>query len=284
MDIWLNLSSTVRQIIIAVAVLLVTFVAAQITRAILHRNFLRSSKDLKVDPTHYSFLKHFIVGLVYLFGIIAMIYTVPSLRTLSVSLLAGAGVLAVAVGFASQQAFANIISGIFIVIFKPFRVGDRIDITDKFGIVEDITLRHTVIRDFKNKRIIIPNSVVSEEQIINSNIADEHICEWIEFGISYDSDVDLAKKIMIEEAEKHELSLDHRTQLEKRKGFPRTQVQLVGFGDSSVNLRAWVWTRGPADAWQMKCDLNESIKKRFDAEGIEIPFPYRTIVMKNGNN
>lgn len=85
---------------------------------------------------------------------------------------------------------------------------------------------------------------------------------------------------MAQEAEKHPLSLDHRTAVEKRKGFPRTQVQLIGFSDSSVNLRAWVWTKNPPDAWDLKCDLYESIKKRFDKEGIEIPFPYRTIVMK----
>jgi len=71
-------------------------------------------------------------------------------------MLAGAGILAVAVGFASQAALSNIISGVFVVIFKPFRVGDRLKINELTGVVEDITLRHTVIRDLENKRIIIP--------------------------------------------------------------------------------------------------------------------------------
>lgn len=192
---WLaTLSAPLLRLIKIGVIVVITIFVAQTTRYLLNRSFKKSSLELKVDPTRYTFLKHFIVGTIYVLGAIAIIYTIPSLRSLSVSLLAGAGVIAVIAGFASQQTFANIISGIFIVIFKPFRVGDRVEITDKTGIVEDITLRHTVIRDYKNRRIVIPNAIISNEQIVNSNLTDEHMCQWIDFGISYDSDIDLAKK------------------------------------------------------------------------------------------
>jgi small conductance mechanosensitive channel len=134
------------------------------------------------------------------------VYAIPSLRTLAKSLLAGAGIVAVAIGFASQAALSNIIAGVFIVIFKPFRVKDRVTVKDTInGVIEDITLRHTVIRNFQNRRVIIPNSMISEEIIVNSDIIESKICKWIEIGISYGSDIDLAKSIMAEEAQNHPL-------------------------------------------------------------------------------
>ena len=275
------LSEPLRITFLVIFIFLITSIVARLARTVLNRSFAKYSKDLKVDPTRYTFLKHSIVIGIYVLGLITIIYQIPGLRALSVSLLAGAGVLAVVVGFASQQAFSNIISGIFIVLFRPFRVGDRIEVQQDLGIVEDITLRHTVIRNFRNERIILPNTVISNERIMNANISDDKICRWIQFGISYDSSADKAKKIMQQEAEKHPLCIDNRTPQEKKEKKPKVQVRVVGYGDSSVNLTAFVWAANPGDAWLINCDLNESIKKAFDKAGIEIPFPHRTIVYKN---
>jgi small-conductance mechanosensitive channel len=195
--------------------------------------------------------------------------------------LAGAGVLAVAVGFASQQALSNIISGVFIVIFKPFRIGDRVKISDRSGIVEDISLRHTVIRDFENRRIIIPNAHISEEVIINSDYIDDKICKWIEIGISYGSDVELAKAIIKDEIIKHPLHIDPRTQEQIEEGAILAPVKVINLSESSVDLRGWAWAKDSSDAFNMGCDLFESIKLRFDKEGIDIPFPHRTLIHKN---
>jgi small conductance mechanosensitive channel len=208
----------------------------------------------------------------------------PQLRVLANSLLAGAGVLALAVGFASQQALSNIISVIFIVIFKPFRINDRLKMGDKYGMVEDITLRHTVLRDLFNKRIIIPNSLISNEVIINSDIEDSRICNRIEIGISYDSDIKKAKAIMKEETLNHPLHIDPRTPQEIEDGEELAPVKVIGLGEYSVNLRCWAWAKNSPDAFTLECDLLESIKLRFDEEGIEIPFPYRTLVHKNRPN
>ncbi|MBU0765081.1 MAG: mechanosensitive ion channel, partial [Bacteroidetes bacterium] len=84
-----------------------------------------------------------------------------------------------------------------------------------------------------------------------------------------------------EEAQKHPGFLDHRTEEDKASGEPPVAVRLISFGDSSVNLRGYVWAANPMAAFIMKCDLHKSIKERFDNEGIEIPFPYRTVVFKN---
>jgi len=264
-----------------VIILATTFFIERIIKRLLNTSLKKSSKKIKVEPTKYNFLRHSISAIIYLIGISIAIFTIPQLRAISLSIFAGAGILAVIVGFASQQAFSNIVSGIFIVIFKPFRVGDRVKIgTEISGIVEDITLRHTVIRNWENKRIIIPNSKISDHTIENPDINDPKICKWVEFSISYDSDIGKAMKIMQEEAEKHENCIDNRTEEEKEDKDPKVRVRVIGFGDSSVNLRAWVWAEDAGKAFVMGCDLNKSIKERFDKEGVEIPFPYRTIVYK----
>ncbi|MEM9888761.1 MAG: mechanosensitive ion channel family protein [Bacteroidota bacterium] len=269
------------QIGVFFGIILATFLVAFLVGRFFRRLIRRSAASLDSDPTNYQFLRHIIVAVVYVVGFGIAIYTIPNLRTLASSMLAGAGILAVAVGFASQSALSNVISGLFIVIFKPFRVNDRLQLRTFSGIVEDITLRHTVIRDFENKRVVVPNSLISDEIIINSNFSEDKICRWIDVGISYDSDIDLAKYIMADEVGNHPLYLDTRSEEQIAEGAPKVNVRVLSLGESSVNLRAWAWASNSPDGFTMACDLFESIKKRFDREGVEIPFPHRTLVHKN---
>lgn len=265
------------------AIILVTIIVGSITTRIINAMIKRNLEaEDNADITNLVFFKRSVIVLIYLTGTSFAIYMIPQLRVIATSLLAGAGLFAIAIGFASQAALANVIGGLFIVMFKPYKIGDRIQVrTDLSGVVEDINLRHTVIRNFENKRIIIPNSVISNEVVVNSNYEDNKICKWIDIGISYDSDVDLAKEIMKDEVLKHPLSVDNRTEEQIEEGEEIVPVRVIMMGDSSVNLRAWSWAENPPDAFVMGCDLIESIKKRFDKEGIEIPFPYRTLVYKN---
>ena len=279
-EIWDIVKIQSSKILLVAGILLITFVIARIVRRIINRSLERSSKFIKIDPTHFALLRHVISALIYIIGIGVAIYVIPSLRNLSISLFAGAGVLAIVLGFASQKAFSNIISGLFIAIFKPFRVGDVIKFSDRTGVVEDITLRQTVVRNFENKRFIVPNSIISDQIIENYNIGDEKVCRYVDFGISYDSNINKAMKIMQQEAKKHPEFLDVRTEKEKEEKKPIVAVRVMGFGDSSVNLRAWVWAKDPMTAFRLGTDLNKSIKERFDKSGIEIPFPYRTVVFK----
>lgn len=263
-------------------IIVATFILAYMFRRFFNRFILNSTRIVKNDPTNYKFLKHALSSLIYIVGFSIAVWRIESLRTVASSLLAGAGILAVAVGFASQAALSNIISGLFIIIYKPFSVNDRITVRDTLrGVVEDITLRHTIIRDFENRRIVIPNSVISDEVVVNADLGDQKVCRFIEVGISYDSDIKKARQIMQEEALKHPLHLDNRTPEQVEEGADEIPVRVLSFGESSVNLRAWVWAANQADGFTMQCELLESIKERFDAEGIEIPFPYRTLVFKN---
>ncbi|MCB0585952.1 MAG: mechanosensitive ion channel family protein [Phaeodactylibacter sp.] len=273
----INLEALATSLGIVAGTILVAFVFNRLFRRFIRRNSLL----IRNDPTNYVFLRHAITAIIYILGFSWAVYSLPSLRAVANSLLAGAGILAVAVGFASQHALSNIISGVFIVIFKPFSVNDRLRFQDGLqGAVEDITLRHVVIRDFENRRILIPNSVISNEVIINADFGEDTICKFLEIDISYDSDIDRAKAIMVEEALAHPLKIDGRSPEQIEAGRPEIVVRVIALGEYYVRLRAYIWAQNNADAFELGCDLLESIKKRFDREGIEIPFPYRTIVHK----
>lgn len=260
---------------------ILTIIVASVFNRVLARLIRKSSVEIIHDPTKYQFLRYAITASIYLVGFGLAIYTIPALRSVASSMLAGAGILAVTVGFASQAALSNIVSGAFIVIFKPFRVNDRIVIKDTMsGVVEDITLRHTVIRNFENRRIVIPNSIISNEVVVNSDLIESKVCKWLHFGISYDADIDLARSIIQEEVAKHPNFVDNRQPEDIEAGKPLVPVRVISLGDFSVNLRAWAWAGDTAAAFELETDLLESIKKRFDATGIEIPFPYRTVVYK----
>lgn len=271
-------------LLFAAIVLTIAGLLSRFLRMLLNKFFRTASEVIHVDHTKYNFIKNAVSFIIFIAAAVVIFYKIPSLRDYGVTLFAGAGVLAAIVGFASQSAFANIIGGIFIVIFKPFRVGDIINVSSNMGMVEDITLRHTVIRNFENRRIIIPNNILSDETIVNSSIVEETTCMFFEIGISYDSDIDTAIKIIREEAMAHPNLIDHRTDEDKEAGTPMVVVRVMGFGDSSVNLRGYLWAANPVDGFVLKCDLNKLVKERFDREGVEIPFPYRTLVFKNKAN
>ncbi len=261
-----------------ILILVFTIILAKIINRIYKKIVERSIEKGDANLTTYKFLEHSLSVLIYMVGFSFAIMMVPFLKPLAQSILAGAGILAIAIGFAAQQALGNIISGVFIVISKPYQINDRISLNDGLrGVVEDISLRHTVIRNFENQRIIIPNSIISNQVLINSNFTDTKICRFVDVGISYGSDIDLAKKIMAEEIQNHPQNIDNRLPEDIENGVPRVMVRLLELTDSSVNLRAWAWAANAPDAFVMQCDVLESIKKRFDKEGIVIPFPQRTV-------
>ncbi len=261
--------------------LFVAFILSFILRKLLNVYIIKSSKRLNANPTNFSFLKNSAGIIIFSIAIIFIFLKIPYLRSLGTELFVGAGIIAVVFGFASQKAFSNIISGIFILIFRPFRVNDVIEFLDSTrGVVEEVTLMHTIIRNFENRRLVIPNGKISEDTIINSSIIDSKIRRHVEFGISYDSSIEKAISIIQEESMKHPNFIDNRTQEEKQEKIPPVIVRLMDLSDFAVQLKAFVWANSHSEAFVLKCDVMKSVFDRFNKEGIEVPFPYRTIVYK----
>ncbi|MFC4689923.1 mechanosensitive ion channel family protein [Dokdonia genika] len=234
------------------------------------------------DPTAYKFFRYVAVCAIYFLGVVFSLLIFPSMKGIAHTALGGAGVIALIAGVASQEALSNVIGGLFIIAFKPFKIGDLIKVTDTMvGRVTDITLRHTVIRNFENKMIVIPNSIINKERLINYDMGELKCCERIEIRVSYDSDIELAKKIMQEECEKHPLILDNRTEEDIRDGKPIVKTALTQLNEYAVIVRAWTWERNYSDSFQLRIDVLDSIRKRFKQEGVVIPYPSQTVVIRN---
>ena len=271
-----------EQVVFAISVLAVAFIITRVQRYMVGRFFRSAARKLKVDHTRYNFFKNAIDFIIFLIALIIIFRSIPALRVYGTTLGAGAGVLAAIVGFASQSAFSNIISGIFLVIFKPFSVGDRIKVGQFYsGDVEDITLRHTVIKDFENKRVVIPNNVISNETIINSTLIDEKVVVFLELTITLESDMNKAMTIMKEEAIKNPLFIDNRSSEDLESNKPVVPVRVIGFSDLGVQLRADVWSRNAAQAFELKCSLYKTFKESFDSAGVSLAFPHRMVITKN---
>jgi small-conductance mechanosensitive channel len=274
------LITDLRKLIIIGSIIAITIIIYVIANIVLRRYFRKLLKKTNHDITGFLFFKHIVSGLIITIGAAFALEQIPEFRVIGHSLLAGAGVISIIVGIASQQSLGNLMSGFLLVIFKPFRIHDTISLRGTIsGIVEDINLRQVVIRDFENNRIIIPNSVIGSEIIVNSNMLDTKCCKFVDIGIGYGSDIDRALEIMKEEVLKHPLHIDNRTQQEIKNNAPYPIARVIGLEDSSVKLRVWAWAANASNGFTLYCDLLQSIKKRFDAENIEIPFPKRSVII-----
>lgn len=257
---------------LALVVIIVAWVASIATTRLLQRPLWAVGRlKRRVDETVVRYILR--IKNLAIFLIAALVYAslVPSLRALVGAFVAGAGVTALVLGFAAKSALANLISGLFLAIYRPFRIGDKVTIEDEYGTVEDITLRHTVVRTWEYKRLIIPNEKIDSMTLINYSIIDPLMLCTVELGVSYDTDIDLARRLILEEANKCPQRLEKADE---------PWVRVISHSDFAIKLRLYVWVQDMDAAWLGKFWLLEHIKKRFDREGVEIPFPYRTVVFK----
>jgi len=276
-----NLKAIVPYLLSSLIIIVIAIAVIRVLNGVIDSMIRREERQESPNTTQLNFMKNSVRVIIYTIAIIMIINVIPPFKSVGKALFAGAGILAAVIGFASQQAFSNVIGGIFIILFKPFRVGDTIRTNDGLvGRVTDITLRHVIIKDMENRRIIIPNSKMSEDKIINSTIGDETICRHITFGISYDSNIDEAMEIIADEVRKHPNFLDNRTQEDIEAGIADVRVKVVALADSSVNLRVFAWAPTNPKSIELEWDVLKSIKERFDREGIEIPYPHRAVVQK----
>ncbi|MFV1951029.1 MAG: mechanosensitive ion channel family protein [Nitrospinota bacterium] len=178
------------------------------------------------------------------------------------------GVGSLAVGLAAKDTIANMISGFIIMIDRPFRPGDRVQLASgEIGDVEHIGIRSTKIKTYDNTILVVPNSEMSNNKVININYPDSKIKSRIEVGIAYGSDIEKAKRIMIEAALSIPVVLND----------PEPVAFFLSFGDSALNLLLIFWVENYRDRLIATDMINSIINERYNQEGIEIPFPIRTI-------
>ncbi|MBO4589642.1 MAG: mechanosensitive ion channel family protein [Bacteroidaceae bacterium] len=263
-------------------IIIVAKIALIVVRRLFHRADKRSANVL--DVTGRRYFERICRFIIYVIAISSVLVLIPGMEKIGNSLLTSAGILAAAIGLAAQEALSNFIGGLFIIISKPFRVGDYIQIdADNRGTVKEITLRHTVILNAENRTIIVPNSKINSNTIVNSTAVDPKTCAFVEINIAYTENIDRAIEVMRDVILQHPLLIDVRSEADIEAGKPQVRVKVISLDDSSIRLRAWAWATTTLNAFEMKCDLLKSIKERFDAEGIEIPYPYYNQIVRSSN-
>ncbi len=215
----------------------------------------------------------------------AVLLTIKPLRELGIAVLASSGIVALVVGLAAQSTMANLFSGLSISMSKPFSVGEFVEIVGSsppvIGVVQEIGLRHTTIRDPESKLLVVPNSILDKSMVRTTHFTEGvNVCSFLFVNISYGSDVEKALALLAEIVDAHEDALDVRTE-EQIADEPKVSVLVTALSDYYVQLRAAIWTVDTATGFKTLSDLRRRTLKVFAENGIEIPYPYMNVIQKN---
>lgn len=250
------------KLIIALLVLIIGSLLIKFVMKLLNKRKLGKHED----PTVRRFLMNFIkIGLnILLVVTVIAIMGVPMASVVAV--IASAGV---AVGLALQGSLSNLAGGIMILIFRPFKLGDFIEVGGMSGSVMDIGIFYTTLKTGDNKSITIPNGALMNDKVINYSVHETRRVDFT-FSVAYGSDVDKVRAILLEEAEKHEKALKD----------PAPFCRLSKQNENSLDFVLRVWVNS-ADYWTVNFDVLEAVNNRLKEEGIEIPFKQMDVHVKN---
>ncbi|WP_022851222.1 mechanosensitive ion channel family protein [Limisalsivibrio acetivorans] len=239
------------------AALLIFFIGRMLIRKISDLVYKMMQKS-KLDETLAIFLKNILYTILFAAIIIAAL---NKLGIPTASLVAVLGAAGLAIGLSLKDSVSNFGAGVLIIMLRPFKAGDFVNIAGQMGVVENIQVFQTVLKTFDNLTIYIPNSTIMGTEIVNYTARETRMVNLI-IGISYDDDIKKARDIMMETMAAHENTHDD----------PAPVTGVLELGDSSVNIFARSWVDTP-NWWQTKTDLLQQIKENLEAGGITIPFP-----------
>jgi len=235
------------------------WVAAKITRVI-----VKIMEKQDVDVTLTRFLKNIIY---YMLMAAVFVAAAGQLGINTASFLTIIGAAGLAIGLALKDSLANFASGVLLILFRPFKVGDAVEIAGVSGAVQEITIFNTRLHTFDNKLVIVPNGKISNDTITNINANPTRRVDLV-IGISYDDDIKQAHQLL-----KEIVTGDARV-LEE----PATTIAVSELADSSVNFVVRPWVNTP-DYWDVRFYLIETIKQKFDEAGVSIPYPQQDVYM-----
>lgn len=237
--------------------ILILIIGNWISKAV-RRVVRKAMASRKLDTTITNFTCSVTYALLMAFVVIAAL---GQLGVQTSSIVAILGASALAVGLALQGSLSNLAAGVLLMVTRPFKGGDFVEAAGKSGSVDAINLLNTTLKSIDNKQIILPNSSIISNPIINYTAEAKRRVD-LTVGVSYSSDLRRVREVLMEEVKKNGKVLED----------PAPMVGVLEMASSSVNLVVRPWVKTP-DYWSVYFDLTESIKLRLDAEGIEIPFP-----------
>lgn len=246
------------QLIAAAGILFVGWIIARIATRVLRKVLERA----KVDATLREFMASLFYAALMVFVFIAGIQKLGVPTASFVAILGAAGF---AIGFALQGSLSNLAAGMLLMFFRPIRVGDLVEVAGVEGVVSEIGVFATILNTLDNKRVTVANAKVTDENIVNYTINGKLRVDMT-FGIGYGDDIDRAMAILERCLAEEALVLKD----------PKPMVAVSAHGDSAVEIVCRPWC-DPADYWDLWFAMHRAVKKAFDAEGIEIPFPQRDV-------
>ena len=245
---------------------IVIFVIGRWVAKLIQRLLQKTLERAKVDHALVGFTCSLVHAGLMIFVILAALGQVGVQTTSFIAVLGAAGL---AVGLALQGSLANFASGVLILLFRPFKVGDFVEGGGATGVIKEIHIFTTTMNTPDNKRVIIPNSKMMGDNIINYSAEGKRRID-LSAGISYSDDIPKAKQLLLEV-----ISADERVLKD-----PAPFVGVSEMADSSINFAVRPWVNVP-DYWDVFFDLNEAMKLRLEAEGFSIPFPQRDVHVYN---
>lgn len=251
--------------LVCVAILLI-YLSGKLKKLLITRLLKRTMMDTGAQDAVGTIARY----IVLVIGFLIIIQSVGiDLTTLNVL----AGAVGVGVGFGLQNIASNFISGLIILLERPIKVGDRVEVDDVSGDVISVGARSSTIRTNDNIAIIVPNSKFISENVVNWSLIGDIVRFRIPVGVSYDSDVDEVSRLLLEVADENENVVSD----------PPPKVRLVKFGENSLNFELWAWTRSRLNRpGAFKSDINFAISRKFRDNNIEIPFPQRDVHFRSG--
>lgn len=264
-----NVTTLLPNLVVAILIVILFWYLAQATKSLINNLLNRVINNPPVTRLVAGLMQIIVAtaGMFISLGILHLDKTVTSL-------LAGAGVIGLAIGFAFQEIASNFISGIFITLKKPFKIGDIVKVNDHEGMISDINLRVTTINTYDGLEVIVPNKDMFTLSVINFTSTPERRVD-VNVGVSYSEDLEDVRRVVLE-------SIKNIPGLSPNKA---PEVFFTEFADSSVNFSARIWVNksDPTTFNVAKNQMIINIYSAFKKEGITIPFPMRTIEIINKN-
>lgn len=213
------------------------------------------------SETRIAIIRKMINSGIYFFGFIFFLLQFEAVRSIGAGLLASAGLAGIIIGMAAQSTVSNFISGIYVSFTQPVRLNDAVIFENEFGWIEEISLMHTIIKTWDNRRIVVPNSVLASKVIQNWTMKDESLLGSVTMYVDYTCDVEKIKKWVKEIVDASPYSTE-----EKLVG-----VQVVDFTEKAMVLRILGKGQDAPNTWNLRCEIREKLIKRFKEESLPLP-------------
>jgi small-conductance mechanosensitive channel len=259
-------------VVLALVFAVAAWLLGRLLRAMVERTLARDKHD-HLDRMAVNFFAKLLRYCVYIFATFAYAHFVPALSSLGTASLTSISVITVVVGLAAQNTLGNLVAGIALLLYRPFKLGDRLQVTAptgmETGVVESLTLGYTLLKTDENRRVVVPNSLMASQTTINLTGDDPRVLCSVPICIGLAADIDKARGILLSLAAKHQ-------GITSINGCPLTQL-----GATGMTLSLDVWCADALTAITLRSDLLEQAIKRFAADGIRVPVPPTFVTLQN---